>query len=103
MNTATYSLALGRQPPLANVANAFASWRVALAKLHEAIHWFPSRHGSVLQRELSLGLANARLGRVCLHALCLLRRPGRFRWHWQGMVRELTRPTPTAECIEETL
>jgi hypothetical protein len=34
------------------------------------------------------GLADTRLGRVLLHALCLVRRPDRLRWHWQGMLRE---------------
>jgi hypothetical protein len=33
-------------------------------------------------------MAETRLGRVLLHALCLLRKPGHCRWHWQGIVRE---------------
>lgn len=33
-------------------------------------------------------LAESRPGRVILHTLCLLRRPCRFQWHWQGIVRE---------------
>lgn len=36
-------------------------------------------------------LARSRLGRVTLHALCLLRHPGRLRWHWHGIVREFAR------------
>lgn len=34
-------------------------------------------------------LASSRLGRVLLHALCLLRHPSHSRWHWQGILREL--------------
>jgi hypothetical protein len=34
-------------------------------------------------------MAESRLGRVLLHALCLVRNPGRRRWHWQGIVREV--------------
>jgi hypothetical protein len=34
-------------------------------------------------------LANSRLGRVLLHALCLARHPAQTRWHWHGIVREL--------------
>src|SRR6266853_116668 len=33
-------------------------------------------------------LTQSRLGRVVLHALCLLRRPGHARWHWLGIIRE---------------
>jgi len=33
-------------------------------------------------------LASSRLGRVLLHALCLLRHPAHGRWHWSGIVRE---------------
>ena len=33
-------------------------------------------------------LTKSRLGRVVLHALCLLRRPANARWHWLGIVRE---------------
>jgi hypothetical protein len=35
------------------------------------------------------GLANSRLGRVLLHALCFFRHPDRAQWHWQGILREL--------------
>ena len=34
-------------------------------------------------------LASFRLGRVLLHALCLVRHPAHVRWHWAGIVREL--------------
>lgn len=34
-------------------------------------------------------LASYRLGRVLLHALCLLRHPSHTRWHWNGILREL--------------
>ena len=33
-------------------------------------------------------LASSRLGRVLLHALCLLRHPAHGRWHLNGIVRE---------------
>jgi hypothetical protein len=33
-------------------------------------------------------LASSRLGRVLLHALCLLRHPGHGRWHLSGILRE---------------
>ena len=33
-------------------------------------------------------IASSRLGRVLLHALCLLRHPARLRWHWDGILRE---------------
>jgi hypothetical protein len=35
-------------------------------------------------------LAQSKLGRVILHALCLFRRPDRLRWHWRGIVREFS-------------
>jgi len=35
-------------------------------------------------------LANYRLKRVLLHALGLLRNPGHRRWHWQGILREVS-------------
>ena len=38
-------------------------------------------------------LTKSRLGRVILHALCLLRRPSQAHWHWLGIVRELA-PKP---------
>lgn len=34
-------------------------------------------------------MASYRLGRVLLHALCLLRHPAHSRWHWCGILREL--------------
>jgi hypothetical protein len=34
-------------------------------------------------------LASTRLGRVLLHAYCLVRNNGRRRWHWNGIRREL--------------
>lgn len=34
-------------------------------------------------------MASSRLGRVLLHALCLLRHPAHGRWHWVGILREL--------------
>jgi hypothetical protein len=33
-------------------------------------------------------LTSSRLGRVLLHAFCLLRRPGHGRWHLDGILRE---------------
>ena len=36
-------------------------------------------------------LANTRTGRVYLHAPCLMQRPARLRWHWQGIHREFAR------------
>jgi len=30
-------------------------------------------------------------GRVLLHLICLVRRPDHASWHWQGIVRELSR------------
>jgi hypothetical protein len=38
---------------------------------------------------LMIALAQARMARVLLHTLCLLRHPARRRWHWQGIRREL--------------
>jgi hypothetical protein len=34
-------------------------------------------------------MAESRLGRVLLHALCLFKNPGHVRWHWQGILREV--------------
>jgi len=28
-------------------------------------------------------------GRIVLHAACILRHPGHWNWHWQGICREL--------------
>jgi hypothetical protein len=36
-------------------------------------------------------MAESRLGRVLLHALCLLRHPVHLHWHWSGIRRELDR------------
>ena len=33
-------------------------------------------------------MASSWLGRVLLHALCLLRHPEYGRWHWVGILRE---------------
>jgi hypothetical protein len=38
---------------------------------------------------MSQQLIKTRLGRVILHAVCLLRRPTRAHWHWRGIMREL--------------
>jgi len=38
-----------------------------------------------------IALASSRLGRVTLHAFCLLRRPRHARWHWHGIQREFQR------------
>jgi len=46
-------------------------------------------NGLIAVEALANTLASTRLGRVLLHALCLLRHPARSRWHWQGIVREL--------------
>ncbi len=37
--------------------------------------------------------AHYRLGRLLLHALCLLRCPRHRRWHWQGILREFAPTT----------
>ena len=34
-------------------------------------------------------LAESSAGRVALHIVGLLRRPGHLRWHWRGIAREL--------------
>lgn len=41
-----------------------------------------------MQGGIEAVLSGTRPGRVLLHALCLLRHPGRLRWHWRGIVRE---------------
>jgi len=33
-------------------------------------------------------MAESRLGRVLLHALCLVRNPAHRQWHWRGILRE---------------
>jgi hypothetical protein len=35
-------------------------------------------------------LSSSRSGRVLLHTFCLIRHPERARWHWHGILRELT-------------
>jgi len=35
-------------------------------------------------------LAASRPGRLALHSLCLLRHPSHSRWHWHGIMRELS-------------
>jgi hypothetical protein len=37
---------------------------------------------------MSQQLIKSRMGRVILHAVCLLRNPHRAHWHWRGIVRE---------------
>jgi hypothetical protein len=37
---------------------------------------------------MSQQLVKSRMGRVVLHALCLLRNRRQRAWHWQGMLRE---------------
>jgi len=37
---------------------------------------------------MSQQLIKTRMGRVILHAVCLLRHPSHAHWHWSGMVRE---------------
>jgi hypothetical protein len=37
---------------------------------------------------MSQQLIKSRMGRVILHAVCLLRNPRHAHWHWRGMVRE---------------
>ena len=34
------------------------------------------------------GLGSNRVGRLVLHALCMVHHPDRAAWHWHGMVRE---------------
>ena len=34
-------------------------------------------------------LTSSRLGRVLLHAFCLLFRPAHIGWHWHGIRREI--------------
>ena len=46
---------------------------------------------TILKGEITDRLAMSRLGRVSLHALCLFRHPSRARWHWKGIVREISR------------
>lgn len=36
-------------------------------------------------------MAASKWGRVVLHTLCLLRHPAHARWHWDGIVREVSR------------
>jgi hypothetical protein len=33
-------------------------------------------------------LGGSRMGRLVLHAMCMMQHPERAGWHWQGMVRE---------------
>jgi hypothetical protein len=42
--------------------------------------------------DFALHLASSPLGRTVLHFLCLAR-DGRWRWHWQGIRRELLPPS----------
>jgi len=37
---------------------------------------------------MSQQLVKSRMGRVILHAVCLLKSPRHAHWHWCGMVRE---------------
>ena len=39
-------------------------------------------------KHMQLKLAKTRFGRVLLHIVCCLQRPGHLRWHWHGIVRE---------------
>ena len=34
-------------------------------------------------------LATSRMGRVLIHAVCVLRHPANLRWHWDGILREI--------------
>jgi hypothetical protein len=38
---------------------------------------------------MKLRLAESSYGRVLLHLVCCLRRPGSLSWHWNGILREV--------------
>jgi hypothetical protein len=35
-------------------------------------------------------LASSSVGRMLLHAMCLIHHPARLRWHWNGILREIS-------------
>jgi len=48
-------------------------------------------HLLALWKGMKLRMAQTCFGRVLLHLLCCLRRPGHFWWHWHGIERELAK------------
>jgi len=53
-----------------------------------------------VSRDLQATLARFALGRIALH-LVLAFKTSRYAWHFQGIVRELTRITPP-QCLGRT-